>query len=116
MKSGILRYGEDRISYSVSVVEGRSARIAVHVHPDGSVAVDAPPDRSDEEIARAVQKRARWIADHVAEARARFRHVAGAQRSPSRCRIQSSHLTAHWHPRQVCTISTQSCRVRSPIS
>lgn len=76
MRTGTLRYGDERIPYTVSVVEGRSARIAVHVHPDGSVAVDAPPERSDEEIARAVHKRARWIMDHVAEARERFRHVS----------------------------------------
>jgi hypothetical protein len=45
------------------------------VDPDGSVLVDAPPDFADDAVRQAVQKRARWVIDHVAEARSRHAHV-----------------------------------------
>lgn len=71
----ILTYGDDRISYHVNPDPRRTTRIAIHVDPDGSVVVDAPRDQPDDLIRAAVQKRARWIVDHVSEARDRFRHV-----------------------------------------
>lgn len=71
----ILAYGNERIPYQVNADPRRSTRIAIHVEADGSVIVDAPPDQPEELVQNAVQKRARWIVDHVAEARDRFRHV-----------------------------------------
>ena len=68
-------YGEDRIPYQVSYPDNRSSRVAIHVNPDGSVAVDAPHGFSDDSIKLAVQKRARWVVGHVSEAKSRYAHV-----------------------------------------
>lgn len=73
--SHILTYGDHSIPYRVQVDEQRTSRIAIHVDPDGSVIVDAPPNFSDASVRSAVQKRARWVVSHVAEANARFAHV-----------------------------------------
>lgn len=71
----VLTYGAARIPYLVREAPDRSTRIAIHVDPDGSVLVDAPPGHSAELIQKAVRKRARWIATHVQDARERYRHV-----------------------------------------
>lgn len=70
-----LTYGDQEIPYSVKVDSQRTSRIAIHVEPDGSVCVDAPPEFDPATIRTAVQKRARWIVGHVEEAKARFAHV-----------------------------------------
>ncbi|MEL7213679.1 MAG: SprT family zinc-dependent metalloprotease [Pseudomonadota bacterium] len=75
MTGFVLAYGDDRIPYQVNVDETRRSRVAIHVNPDGSVAVDAPPGFSDDNIKAAVQKRARWVVGHVSEARERYAHV-----------------------------------------
>lgn len=71
----ILSYGDERIPYQINPDPRRTTRVAIHVEPDGSVIVDAPPDHPSEMIQKAVHKRARWITDHVSEARDRYRHV-----------------------------------------
>lgn len=71
----ILVYGDERILYQINPDSKRTARIGIHVEPDGSVVVDAPPGQPNEMVHRGVQKRARWISDHVADARERYRHV-----------------------------------------
>ena len=71
----LLTYGDDRIPYTVNEVPTRTTRVAIHVNPDGSVVVDAPPNQPDETIAKAVQRRARWVSDNVAEAKGRFVNV-----------------------------------------
>lgn len=73
--SYILTYGEQTIPYIVNVDEKRKSRVAIHVDPDGSVMVDAPPDFSETAIRTAVQKRARWVFSHVVDAKDRFTHV-----------------------------------------
>lgn len=75
MTVGTIVYGDERIPYQVNVDPKRTSQIAIHVDPDGSVIVDAPPNQSDDVIQKAVQKRARWIVEHVADARDRFKHV-----------------------------------------
>lgn len=75
MTAFVLAYGEDRIPYQVSYDDARKTRVAIHVNPDGSVAVDAPLGFSDESIKQAVQKRARWVVGHVSEARERYAQV-----------------------------------------
>ena len=70
-----ITYGDQRIAYRVEQDERRTTRVAIHVDPDGTVVVDAPPGFDDVTIHRAVQKRARWVANHVDEARARYAHV-----------------------------------------
>lgn len=74
-KARVLTYGDDRIPYTVNEVPTRTTRVAIHVNPDGSVVVDAPPNQPDETIAKAVQRRARWVSDNVAEAKGRFVNV-----------------------------------------
>lgn len=70
-----LIYGDERIPYVVQPDVKRTSRIAIHVDPDGSVNVDAPPEFSSDAIRKAVQKRARWICTHVADARQRHAMV-----------------------------------------
>ncbi|WP_339107634.1 SprT family zinc-dependent metalloprotease [Thioclava sp. GXIMD4216] len=68
-------YGGQRLEYSVRSDGARSAKIAIHVEPDGRVLVDAPEAAEQADIRNAVQKRARWIFTQVEEARSRFQHV-----------------------------------------
>lgn len=72
---GILRYGDETIPYEINVEPKRGRRIRINVHHDGVVEVEAPEDATREDIAKAVQKRARWVHEHVASARGRFTHV-----------------------------------------
>jgi predicted metal-dependent hydrolase len=74
-KSFVLIYGDARLPYQVQEDPNRSTRIAIHVDPDGTVMVDAPPGYSDQAVQKAVQKRARWVVNHVAEAAHRFDQV-----------------------------------------
>ncbi len=71
----VLTYGDQKVPYNVNVDSQRTSSVAIHVDPDGSVIVDAPPELDEAAIRAAVQKRARWIVGHVADARARFAHV-----------------------------------------
>lgn len=73
--NGTLRYGDQAIGYSVINNPTRTERVRINVKHDGLVEVEAPEHASAQEIAIAVQKRARWIASHVASARDRFKHV-----------------------------------------
>lgn len=45
-----------------------SSKVRIHVHPNGKVEVEAPPDKPPLEIGNAVYKRARWISKRLAEA------------------------------------------------
>jgi len=74
-KSFTLVYGDHRIPYDVTSDPTRSSKVAIHVNPDGSVSVDAPPELPDGAIQAAVQKRARWVSNHVANANQRYAHV-----------------------------------------
>jgi hypothetical protein len=71
----ILRYGEAQIPYSIVVNPKRKQRVKINVHSDGMVEVETPERTPKEDIAKAVQKRARWIVTHVAGARKRFEQV-----------------------------------------
>lgn len=75
ISGGVLRYGDETIPYEVSIDPKRGRRIRINVHHDGVVEVEAPQDASREDIAKAVQKRARWVHENVASARKRFAHV-----------------------------------------
>ena len=74
-KSFVLIYGDARLAYLVQEDPSRSSKIAIHVEPDGSVVVDAPPGCTEEVVQTAVQKRARWITANVSDAVQRFAHV-----------------------------------------
>ena len=64
-------YGEEAISYQVFVKPRPHRKIAIHVHPDGSVSVDVPEDASAEKVQGSVQRRARWIFRQLEEVRKR---------------------------------------------
>lgn len=75
MTQFVLAYGADRIPYQVAYDASRTSRVAIHVNPDGSVSVDAPLGYEDASIRNAVQKRAKWVVNHVSLARERYAHV-----------------------------------------
>jgi predicted metal-dependent hydrolase len=69
-------YGDERIRFTLRMQPQRPPhRIAIHVDPDGSVLVDAPPGASIEQVRGAVIKRARWISGNVEAARSRRANV-----------------------------------------
>lgn len=74
-QKGSFTYGEERFEYAICYTPDRTQKIAIHVHPDASVQVDAPVEEALERIHGAVLKRARWIRDHVIQARAQRAHV-----------------------------------------
>jgi predicted metal-dependent hydrolase len=69
MPSRTFMYGNERIEYEVVFVPVKGNSVSIHVHPDGSVQVDAPDGEDLSAVHRAVLKRARWIRRHVAESR-----------------------------------------------
>lgn len=70
-----LKYGDLSIPYQVYYVPGRQCKVAIHVHPDGSVQVDAPTQASLAEIKQAVGKRSRWLFAHLDRIKAQHIHV-----------------------------------------
>ena len=75
MKPLVIIYGDHSIQYHVKIDERRTTRIAIHVDLDGAVIVHAPPGFDEAAIQQAVQKRARWVASHVDDAKARHAYV-----------------------------------------
>lgn len=63
MTTATLRYGDRATDYHVAMADRLTTKILIHVHPDGMVEVEAPPNREVADIKAAVQKRARWIFD-----------------------------------------------------
>jgi predicted metal-dependent hydrolase len=70
-----LHYGHTAIPYKVSIRAEVTGKVAIHVHPDGTVQVDAPQNASPEKIRAAVRKRARWLTGHVEKIRERQRDL-----------------------------------------
>ena len=56
-----LHYGDEQIPYKLFQIQKQTKKVSIHIHPDGSVQVDAPSDIPLADIKRAVYKRARWI-------------------------------------------------------
>lgn len=75
MMSAAIIYGDITIPYRANYDQGRSTKVAIHVDPDGTVTVDAPHGFDGAAIHRGVQKQARWVANHVGEARQRHAEV-----------------------------------------
>lgn len=70
-----LRYGDLNISYQVLFVPGRQRKVSIHVHPNGRVQVDAPPQTSLVDIKQAIIKRSRWLCNHIERINAQRRWV-----------------------------------------
>lgn len=67
-----IRYGDEVIAFALRLQpQRRAARVAIHVEADGRVLVDAPEGAAHAAVIGAVKKRAAWIAQQVAGARAR---------------------------------------------
>jgi predicted metal-dependent hydrolase len=75
IKMQILTYGEEKIPYQICHLPDREGNVAIHVHPDGSVQVDAPMNTELSDIKIAVQKRARWVVGHIEKAQELREHV-----------------------------------------
>ena len=69
------RYGDEEFDCEICYLSTVKGKVAIHVHPDGSVQVDAPPGTSTASIKKAIQKRARWITKHLANIRAQQREL-----------------------------------------
>jgi len=73
------RYGDERIEYDVLFGPRNNSKVAIHVHPDGSVQVDAPEGEPLARVHEAVLKRARWVKRHLDAARRQRAHVLPRQ-------------------------------------
>ncbi|MEO8723587.1 MAG: SprT family zinc-dependent metalloprotease [Sphingobium sp.] len=69
MTIATLRYGDRSTEYHVATADRLTAKILIHVHPNGIVEVEAPPNRAAAVVQAAVQKRARWIFDNLDSAK-----------------------------------------------
>jgi len=70
-----LYYGELKIHYKVFFVPGRQQKVAIHVYPDGTVQVDAPPQVPLIEVKKAVSKRSRWLCNQLDRTRQQYANV-----------------------------------------
>jgi len=70
-----LTYGSESVRYQICHVPRRKKSIAIHVNADGSVQVDAPARAGLQLIHEAVQKRARWVIQHVQKTREQRKYV-----------------------------------------
>lgn len=69
-------YGDEVIEFHLRRQPARVAsRVAIHVEPDGRVCVDTPAAAPVQTVLTAVKKRARWISQRVAAAKARRAHL-----------------------------------------
>ncbi|WP_374453566.1 M48 family metallopeptidase [Phenylobacterium sp.] len=60
-----LRYGSRTAEYDVHESARLTAKLRIHVEPGGIFTVEAPVGTPEDKIRAGVQKRARWILDHL---------------------------------------------------
>lgn len=60
-----LRYGARTAEYDVHESPRLTAKLRIHVEPGGALTVEAPAGTPEVKIRAGVQKRARWIMDHI---------------------------------------------------
>jgi predicted metal-dependent hydrolase len=60
-----LRYGSRTADYDVHESPRLTAKLRIHVEPGGVLIVEAPVGTPESKIRSGVQKRARWIMDHI---------------------------------------------------
>jgi len=75
MNQHCFMYGDEKITFDLYKMEDRKGKIAIHVHPNARVQVDAPANASINKVMEAVHKRARWIIKNVTEAKERSAHI-----------------------------------------
>jgi len=69
------RYGEERIHYQVCIIPNQKSKAIIDVHPNGVVYVKVPQGVALIEVKKAVQKRARWVTEHIRKFRYQQLHV-----------------------------------------
>ena len=69
------RYGEKKFRYGVCYRPTIREKIVIHIHPNGSVQVDAPSGTANAAVKEAVQKRARWVTTQLEQFREQQREV-----------------------------------------
>ncbi|ELH8888279.1 TPA: M48 family metallopeptidase [Vibrio cholerae] len=75
-------YGEEAVTYEVvrkPYPEGKKRKIAIKVHPNCEVVVNAPEDAERSDIHDAVMKRAKWIYAALKEFRGHLQYVQPKQ-------------------------------------
>ncbi len=72
---GTIAYGDEVITYDLVRNPILSGKVRIHVHPNGSVEVEAPEATSNEEVTTALKKRLRWVSHQLAERKAYKAHV-----------------------------------------
>lgn len=60
-----LRYGARIAEYDVRETARLTAKLRIHVEPNGALTVEAPVGTPETKIRAGVQRRARWIMDHI---------------------------------------------------
>ena len=60
-----LRYGTRTTEYDVHETGHLTAKLRIHVEPSGALTVEAPVGTPETKIRAGVQKRARWIMEHI---------------------------------------------------
>lgn len=60
-----LKYGARTTEYDVHETARLTAKLRIHVEPGGAFIVEAPVGTPETKIRAGVQKRARWIMDHI---------------------------------------------------
>lgn len=70
-----LQYGDTQIAYCVYFVPAQRHRIAIHVHPDGTIQIDAPAQTSLAEIKQAVARRAHWLSGQIEQVKKQNAYV-----------------------------------------
>ncbi|ESQ79295.1 M48 family metallopeptidase [Asticcacaulis sp. YBE204] len=64
----MIRYGDEMAHCDVLETSSVTAKIRIHVYPDGAIEIEAPPGKSADEIQKAAQQRARWVFRHLKSA------------------------------------------------
>lgn len=73
--SASITYGDREISYQLVENETLQTKVRIHVHPNGAVEIEAPPNKTPGDITKALYKRASWISKKLDEAAAVREHV-----------------------------------------
>lgn len=71
-------YGDEAVTYEVvrkPHLEGKKRKIAIKVHPNCEVVVNAPDDAKRSAIHEAVMKRAKWIYEALKEFQGHLEYV-----------------------------------------
>lgn len=72
---GSITYGDRKISYQLVESEALENKVRIHVHPNGAVEFEAPPCKAEDDVLRALYKRAGWISKRLDEAASVRAHV-----------------------------------------